>query len=227
MKQFFGVVLVQFLIFLFFGIKLYGGTISSFLDVDNTLSDTGQVLKKVEDTANIIKRSATGKSVYSVLEKYPKKDEAKVASSWFRMATQLTSNRKMAFFITNSSYKVKALLSKLSLLKKNPLDKANREFLFKKIDYLINRTAIDRPTKLDEIHKSKMDLFIRSMPIVNPLTKKRSLKKFKVLKKGQKFKLLYKLQYKHKEGYILRWGFIENLKNHQQGWVNLNKINIK
>jgi hypothetical protein len=227
MKQFFGVVLVQFLVILFFGIKLYGGTISSFLDVDNTLSGTGQVLKKVEDTSNIIERSATGKSVYSVLKKYPERDEAKVASSWFRMATQLTSNRKMAFFITNSSYKVKALLSKLSLLKKNPLDKANRKFLFKKIDYLIDRTAIDTPTKLDEIHKSKMDLFIRSMPIVNPLTKKRSLKKFKVLKKGEKFKLLYKIHYNNKKNYLLRWGFIEKLKNHQQGWVNLNKINIK
>ncbi len=178
MKQFFGVILVQFLVFLFFGIKLYGGTISSSLDVDNALTSTSQVLKKIDYTYNIIEKSSTGKSVYSVLKKYATKDEAKLANSWFRMATQLTSNRKMAFFINNSSYKVKALLSKLSLLKKNPLDKENRGFLFRKIDYLVDRTAIDRPSKCNELHKSKMDLYIRSMPIVNRLTKKRSLKKF-------------------------------------------------
>ena len=217
----------QFLIILFFGVKLYGGAISSSSDVDNALSSTSQVLKRVEDTYNIIERSTTGKSVYSVLAKYNTKDEAKVASSWFRMATQLTSNRKMAFFITNSSYKVKALLSKLSLDRKNPLKAKDRSFLFKKIDYLVDRTAIDRPTKYNEIHKSKMDLNIRSMPIVNVLTKKKSLKNFKILKKKQKFKLLYKLHYKNKKGYMLRWGFIETFKNHQKGWVNLNKIKIK
>jgi len=228
MKQFFGVVSMQLSVLLLLGLNnLYGGTINSSLDVDNALSSTSQVLKKVEDTYNIIKRSATGKSVYSVLEKYAKKDEAKLATSWFRMATQLTYNRKMAFLINNSSYKIKALLSKLSLLKKNPLNREDRIFLFSKIDYLVDRTAIDTPRKLDEIHKSKMDLNIRSMPILSELTKKRGKKLFQVLKKGYKFKIFYKLEYKNRKGYTLRWGFIENLKNNQKGWINLNKLHIK
>jgi len=173
MKQFFGVVSMQLSVLLLLGLNnLYGGTINSSLDVDNALSSTSQVLKKVEGTYNIIERSATGKSVYSVLEEYTKKDEAKLATSWFRMATQLTSNRKMAFFITNSSYKVKALLSKLSLLKKNPLDRVNREFLFKKIDYLVDRTAIDTPRKLDEIHKSKRHTSPTPNPIDTSIQKK-------------------------------------------------------
>lgn len=222
MKQFFQVVFILLL-----SVKLYGGTISSSLEVDDVINSTSQIFKKVEDTYNIIEGSTTGKSVYSVLKKYDKKDEAKVARSWFRMATQLTSNRKMAFFITNSSYKVKALLSKLSLDKKNRLKPEDRRFLFKKIDYLVDRTAVDRPRSSNEVHKSNIDLYIRSMPIVNKLTKKKSLNKFKVLKKNQKFKLLYKLHYKNNKGYTLRWGFIETFKNHQQGWVNLNKINIK
>ena len=227
MKQFFGVVLVQFSFILLLGVKLYGETISSALDIDNEIRSTQQVFKSVDTSYNIIENSITDRSVYSVLKKYAKKDEAKLASSWFRMSTQLTSNRKMAFFIINSSYKVKALLSKLGVDKKNPLLSKDKEFLFEKIDYLVNRTAIDRPIQCKEIHKSKMDLYIRSMPIVNRLTKKKSLKKFKILKKGEKFKLLYKLHYKNKNGYTLRWGFIETLEKHQQGWVNLNRINIK
>ncbi len=224
MKQFFR---VQFIVALLLGVKLYGGTINSSLDIDNVLTSTGQILKRVDDTYNIIERSSTEKSVYSVLEKYATKDEAKLASSWFRMATQLTSNRKMAFFINNSSYKVKALLSKLSLLKKNHLNRADRKFLFKKIDYLVERTSTDRLIKSNTIYSPTRDLFIRSMPIVNRLTKKRRENKFVVLKKGEKFKLLYKIEYKDRKEHTLRWGFIETLKNNQQGWINLNKLNIK
>ena len=210
------------------GINLYGGAsgFSSYNEIDKLSNSTDMVFKTVDNNYKIIENSKTSKSVYSVLKNY-KRDEAKLATAWFNMVTQLTSNRKMAFLITNSSYKVKALLSKLSLDKKNPLSSSDREFIFSKIDYLVDRTAIDRPKKLDEIHTSKMNLFIRSMPIVNKLTKKRSLKKFKVLKKGDKFKLVYKLEYKNKNGYNLRWGFIENLKDKQQGWININKLNIK
>jgi len=120
-----------------------------------------------------------------------------------------------------------ALLSKLSLLKNSSLSRADRQFLFDKIDYLVDRTAIDRPKKLDEIHQSTMNLFIRSMPIVNKLTKKKNGGVFKILKKGQMFKVLYKLDYKNRKGYTLRWGFIEALNNHQLGWINLNKLHIK
>lgn len=206
---------------------LYGGSsgFSSF-DIDKTMESTKEVLKKVDKSYNIIENSATGKTVYTVLDKYNGEDEAKLGAIWFRMATQLTSNRSMAFLINNSSYKVKALLSKLSLLKKNPLTREDRTFIFKKIDYLVDRTAIDKPKELAELHKATKNLFIRSMPIVNRLTKKKHFKKFIVLKKGESFKLLYKLHYNNKNGYLLRWGFIERLNNHQQGWVNLNTINI-
>lgn len=211
------------------GVNLYGGSsgFSSYEEIDRLHKSTDEIFKKVDKSYNVIEKSATGKSVYSILEKYANKDEAKLTISWFRMATQLTSNRKMAFLINNSSNKVKALLSKLSLDKENPLKPSEKKFIFSKIDYLVDRTAIDRPKKLDERHTSLINLFIRSMPIINKLTKKRGSKRFKVLKKGEKFKLLYKLSYKSKNGYPLLWGFIERVKDKQQGWININKLNIK
>ena len=222
MKQFLTLMLI-----LLFGVNLYGEERNSYSHINETIRNTDVVLKKVDNAYRIIENSSTSKSVYSVLKKYGNKNEAILASNWFNMATQLTSNRKMAFFITNSSYKVKALLSRLSLERENRLIPKDRSFLFEKIDYLVDRTAIDRPMTSNAIYKSKIDLFIRSMPIVNRLTKKKHLTKFKILKKGQRFKLLYKLKYKHKKGYPLRWGFIETIKNNQRGWINLNKINIK
>ena len=211
------------------GANLYGGSSGffSYEEIDRLHKNTDKIFKKVDKSYDIIEKSATGKSVYSVLEKYATKDEAKLTISWFRMATQLSFNRKMAFLINNSSDKVKALLSKLSLDKKNPLERSEKKFIFSKIDYLVDRTAIDRAEKLDETHTSLMNLFIRSMPIINKLTKKRGSKQFKVLKKGEKFKLLYKLSYKGKNGYPLLWGFIERVKDNQQGWININKLNIK
>ena len=227
MRQFLGVLSFQFIIMLLIGVKLYGGAINSFADVDRVYNSTKRDLNRIEKSFTIIENSTTGKSVYSVLENYENRDEAKLAIKWFQMATQLTSNRKMAFLINNSSYKVKALLSKLSLLKQNPLSREDRKFIFNKVDYLVDRTAIDKPQKLDEVHTSKLNLFIRSMPILNKLTKKRENKLFQVLKKGDKFKILYKIDYKNKKGYTLRWGFIENLKNNQKGWINLNKLHIR
>lgn len=210
------------------GVNLYGGSsgFSSYDEIDKLSNSTNMVLKEVDKSYNIIENSRTGKTVYTILEQYSNKDEANLISSWFRMATQLSFNHKMAFLIKNSSYKIKAVLSKLSLEKNKPLSSSDKKFIFSKIDFLVDRTAKDRIQKLDEIHTSKMNLFIRSMPIVNKLTKKRSLKKFKVLKKGEKFKLLYKLEYKNKNNYPLKWGFIENVKNNQQGWININKLNI-
>jgi len=227
MRQFLGVLSFQLIIMLLIGVKLYGGAINSSADVDRVYNSTKRDLTRIEKSFNIIENSTTGKSIYSVLENYKDRDEAKLAIKWFKMATQLTSNRKMAFLINNSSYKVKALLSKLSLLKKNPLSREDRKFLFSKIDYLVDRTAIDKPQKLDEVHTSKLNLFIRSMPILSELTQKREKKLFQVLKKGDKFKIFYKLEYKNSKGNTLRWGFVKSLKNNQQGWINLNKLHIK
>jgi len=227
MKQFFGVLTFQLIIMVLFGIKLYGGEINSCADVDRVYNSTKQDLNRIEKSFTIIENSKTGKTVYSVLENYKNIDEAKLAINWFKMATQLTSNRKMAFLINNSAYKIKALISKLSLLKKSPLSVDDRQFLFSKIDYLVDRTATDKPQKLDEVHTSKLNLFIRSMPILNKLTKKREKKLFQVLKKGYKFKIFYKLEYKNSKGNTLRWGFVKSLKNNQQGWINLNKLHIR
>ena len=223
MKNFLTIILIQFTAVLLLGVKLYGENI----DIDKLQQDTNNVIEKVDKAYDIIQNSSTQKSVYSVLDRYPNSNEAKLASSWFRMATQLTSNRQIAFFIVNSSYKVKAQLSKLGLDRKHPLSSKDRDFIFSKIDYLVKRTATDRPVKLDTIYSSTKNLFIRSMPIVNKLTKKKKENKFVVLKKGEKFKLLYKTEYKNRKGYILRWGFIETLKNAKQGWINLNKLHIK
>ncbi len=223
MKNLLMITLIQFTVVLLLGVKLNGEVI----DIPKLQKETNDVIQKVNKAYDVIQNSSTQKSIYSVLDRYSNSDEAKLAISWFRMATQLTSNREIAFFIINSSYKVKAQLSKLGLDKKYPLSSKDRNFIFSKIDYLVKRTATDRPIKLNSLYRSTKDLFIRSMPIVNTLTKKRKDKKFIVLKKGEKFKLLYKIKYKDRKGHTLRWGFIERLKKSQQGWINLNKLNIK
>ncbi len=223
MKNFLTILVIQFTVVLLLGVKLYGEVI----DIPKLQKETNDIIHKVDRAYDIIQNNSTQKSVYSVLDAYPKSNEANLTSSWFRMATQLTSNRQIAFFIVNSSYKVKAQLSKLGLDKKHPLSSKDRDFIFKKIDYLVERTATDRPIKSNSVYRSTKDLFIRSMPIVNTLTKKKRENKFIVLKKGEKFKLLYKIHYKNRKNYTLRWGFIETLKSNQQGWINLNKLNIK
>jgi len=223
MKNFLTIILIQFTVVLLLGVKLNGEVI----DIPKIQKENNDIIHKVDKTYAIIQNNSTQKSVYSVLDAYPNSKEANLTSSWFRMATQLTSNRQIAFFIVNSSYKVKAQLSKLGLDKKHPLSSKDRNFIFSKIDYLVKRTATDRPVKSNIVYRSTKDLFIRSMPIVNTLTKKRKEKKFVVLKKGKKFKLLYKIKYKDRKGHTLRWGFIKTLKKSQQGWINLNELNIK
>ena len=194
MKNFLTVVLIQFTVVLLLGVKLYGEVI----DIDKLQQDNNNVIQKVDKIYDTIQNNSTQKSVYSVLDKYSNSNEANLTSSWFRMATQLTFNQQIAFFIVNSSYKIKAQLSKLGLDKKHPLSSKDRDFIFTKIDYLVKRTATNRPMKSNIVYRSTKDLFIRSMPIVNTLTQKRRENKFIVLKKGKKFKLLYKIKYKNR-----------------------------
>jgi len=156
------------------------------------------------------------RNVYEILKSYPS-SHAKILTKWFKIASQVKNNKKIAFFIHKTDYKVGALLE-IMLFSQKPVHDRDYEVLrskfkflsaFAQKDFIMDRKSCHTLTKLN----------FRTMPIVlNPTKKKTEQNRVKILAKKTDITLLYDVSY-HINGKVANWGYIES--DDRTGWVNL------
>jgi len=167
------------------------------------------------------------RNVYSILDSYDANPQATLLKQWFRVASQATYNDSLSIFIRKTDIKVKALTTQLMFVENNAISDGDKKILKSKFKFLYkfskNQQPMDRVLYInvkDEEGKSG-SLFIRTMPIVHELTKKKfSDGKFITLYDKSMVKLLHEIHFKS-DNQDSSWGYVESPTDGLIGWINL------
>ncbi len=184
--------------------------------------ESKESIEQVRKSIAFVKNSKQGKNIYDVLQKY-ENDKVTLVTLWFDIALQIEEDRGIAFFIKKSIIGIKAILATLVFDEDQPLQEKDRALLFEKINFLKLRADQVDVKQMSEKYDVKGDLFLRTMPIVSDLTKKRNAdKRFVVIKKGTIVKLRYQASYKQSDDQkVTHWGYVYAPELGDEGWINL------
>ena len=199
------------LILLAFTDFLWSNSSTAFEEFDQINKKTALMFKVVN---NGIKRN-----IYDILSEY-KNPKAVLITKWFRVASQVTDNDDIGFFIKKTKYKVGALVEQLLFDSTKALSERDRQVLRNKFKFLKSYSKKNF-VLLNQKCYTHQEVYLRTMPIVVPLTKKKnSIKKIIILHKKTPLVLLYKIKY-NQDGNTVCWGYIESKIDDRRGWVNL------
>ena len=201
-------------VLLSFTLSLWSNSSSLLEEFDKVNKETAAMFKVINDG---VKRN-----VYDILSEY-KNPKAELIQKWFRVASQVTDNEDIGFFIKRTNYKVKALVEQLLFDSEKALSERDREVLRSKFKFLKSYSKKDFVFLNQKCYTTK-EIYLRTMPIVVPLTKKKnSIKKFMILHRKTPLVLLYKIKY-NQDGNTANWGYVESKIDDRRGWVNLKLV---
>lgn len=164
------------------------------------------------------------RNVYDILSEY-KNPKAKLIQKWFNVASQVTDNENIGYFIKKTKYKVAALVEQLLFDSKKAMTERDRKVLRSKFKFLATYSKKKFTILNQKCHPNK-EIYLRTMPIVVQQTKKKtSAGLYMVLHNKTPLNLLYKITYSQ-EGKIARWGYVESKIDGRRGWINLKNTNI-
>jgi len=176
-------------------------------------SDKKRINRMFNKIDNGVKRN-----IYDILDSV-NSSKAKLLKKWFRVASQVTYNEKLAFFIKNTNYKVSAITEQL-FLENNSITQKKQKLFHEKFRFLFG-FAKKKFEPLNQNIYATVDINLRTMPIVSKLTKKRYItRKYIIIRKKTILNLLYKIDYTI-EGKDVSWGYIESKIDDRVGWINL------
>ena len=174
--------------------------------------------KKELKKQSIIINNGIKRNIYDILDS-AKSPKAKLLKKWFRIASQITYNSELIFFIKNTNYKVSAITEQLFIQNRSITQKEQR--LFHEKFHFLSSFAKEDIEPLNQKIFASIDVHLRTMPIVSKLTKKRDIKnKSIIIKKKTYLNLLYKINYTI-EGKDVYWGYVESNIDDRVGWINL------
>jgi len=166
------------------------------------------------------------RNVYDILANYENQD-SDLVQKWFHIASQVTTNKELGFFIKKTDYKVRAILEKLIFDKSKPITAEDRKVLLEKFDFLLDKAQQNSYSSLNQEGRAKIRINFRTMPIVSNLTKKRdSNNKFIILKPKKSLILLHKITYVI-YGRKVIWGYVKSEDNSKRGWINLKNTTFR
>ena len=167
------------------------------------------------------------RNVYTILDSYDSNPQAILLKKWFKIASQVTYNDSLSIFIHKTDIKVKALTTQLMFVENNAISDTDRKILKSKFKFLYQFSKNEKPINKilyinvkDEHGKSGL-LFIRTMPILDVLTKKKySDGKYITLADKSMVRLLHNIHFKidNQDSY---WGYVESPADGLLGWINL------
>jgi len=200
------------------GLTLFMHSTYATGDFDKLIKDFDSFDKEVTPFLKSLDKHVK-RDVYDILDNY-ENDDSELVKKWFNIASQITTNQELEFFIKNTDYKIRAIIEKLIFDKMKPITAEDRKVLLEKFDFLSSQVK-DKLVPLNIDGKAKVKVYFRTMPIVSNLTKKRkSDNQFILLTPKTSLTLLYKITYTV-NGYNVVWGYVENKSDNRRGWVNL------
>lgn len=194
--------------------SLWSNSSTVFEEFDRINKKTASMFKVVN--------SGVKRNVYDILSEY-KNPKAELITKWFSVASQVTDNDDIGFFIKRTKYKVGALVEQLLFDSTKALSERDREVLRNKFKFLKSYSKKNFVLLNQKCYTTK-EIYLRTMPIVVPLTKKKSsIKNFMILRKKTPLVLLYKITY-NQDGKRVNWGYVESIIDDRIGWVNLKLV---
>lgn len=173
--------------------------------------------KEINNMFNTI-NNGIKRNIYDILDS-TRGSKAKLLKKWFKIASQVTYNSKLVFFIKNTNYKVNAITEQLFI--QNDFITQKEQKLFHEKFYFLAGFAKKDIEPLNQKIFASVNINLRTMPIVSKITKKRNIThKFIIIKKNTQLNLLYKINYTI-NGKDVYWGYVKSNIDDRVGWINL------
>jgi len=194
---------------------------------DNQLLANFDKYKNNIDNKNNLIQKGIKRNVYNILDDYSPNPTADLLKEWFKVASQVTYNDTLGFFIYNTDIKVKSLTTQLMFVENNAISPKDKAVLKEKFKFLYKFTKRQKPLNktlfinVKNEHGKSGNLFLRTMPIVHELTIKRyTTGNFITLEDKSMVILLHEINFQ-KNNKNTRWGYIESPTDGRIGWISL------
>ena len=198
-------------------VMLLGSTQGNAISVEK-LEQLEADVKNLNETLNhyyaIISENTPKNNVYATLDKYPSA-ETRVVGKWLSIASQSFRNPNIKLFVEDTKGKARTYLEKILLRDKNPMSIKDFNTIKKSIEYVQSE---EKYQKLNEPYQTITGVNLRTLPILEEITKR------KILKQNTKFNVLYTFSYQTSRNRTTQWAYIDLKSGEGRGWVNMKNI---